>query len=224
MIVTDDVYDAFAAELKRRAARIEVGYGFDPGTFFGPLISGEFRKRYLRHDRALVGRNHSALLPARDREVAGRRGFYVDPAAYHVDWTSEFNFVDHEPPGPTLLLYRVRNWEEAVALHNRLLYRVSTSLFVSPDMPDLPEVVGRLKTGSLNINRGTIGASLRLPAVGLGRSSNGVPGGIDLLRFLSTPRSTLVETRPFDASQAVPGVHWNDEVTAGGEAAPLDLG
>jgi len=218
VIVTDDVYDAFAAELKRRAGRIEVGYGFDPGTFFGPLISGEFRKRYLRYDRALVGRQHQPLIAARDREVEGRRGFYVDPAAYHVDWTSEYSFINDEPPGPTVLLYRVKTWEEAVALHNRLLYRVSTSLFVAPDMPDLPEMVGRLKTGSLNINRGTIGASLRLPAVGLGRSSNGIPGGIDLLRFLSTPRSTLVETRPFDASQAVPGIHWNES----DETIPLD--
>jgi hypothetical protein len=50
---------------------------------------------------------------------------------------------------------------------------------------------------------------LRLPSVGLGRSSNGIPGGIDLLRFLSTPRSTLVETRPFDPSQAVPGINWH---------------
>jgi succinylglutamic semialdehyde dehydrogenase len=135
----------------------------------------------------------------------------VEPASYHVDWTSEFSFINDEPPGPTVLLYRVRNWEEAVELHNRLLYRVSTSLFVSPDMHELSEVVGRLKTGSLNINRSTIGASLRLPAVGLGRSSNGIPGGIDLLRFLSTPRSTLVETRPFDPSQAVPGVHWDED-------------
>jgi len=211
VILTADVYDAFAEELKRRSARLEVGYGFDQGTFFGPLISGEFRKRYRRYGRALVARKHTPIVEATDREVSGRRGFYVEPASYHVDWTSEFSFINDEPPGPTVLLYKVRNWEEAVELHNRLLYRVSTSLFVSPDMHELSEVIGRLKTGSLNINRSTIGASLRLPAVGLGRSSNGIPGGIDLLRFLSTPRSTLVETRPFDPSQAVPGVHWDEE-------------
>jgi acyl-CoA reductase-like NAD-dependent aldehyde dehydrogenase len=131
-----------------------------------------------------------------------------------IDWQNGHGFVNDEPPGPTVLLYRVRNWEEAVALHNRLLYRVSTSLFVAPDFPELPEIVGRLKTGSLNINRGTIGASLRLPSVGLGRSSNGIPGGIDLLRFLSTPRSTLVENRPFDPSAAVPGVNWDDDEEA----------
>jgi acyl-CoA reductase-like NAD-dependent aldehyde dehydrogenase len=193
----------------RRAQRVNVGYGFEPDTFIGPLISENFRTRYRRYGRMLVTRGHTAISEAKNREVAGRRGFYVEPAIYQVDWENGHGFINDEPPGPTVLLYKVRNWEEAVALHNRLLYRVSTSLFVAPDFPELPEVIGRLKTGSLNINRGTIGASLRLPSVGLGRSSNGIPGGIDLLRFLSTPRSTLVEVRPFDPSQAVPGVNWD---------------
>jgi acyl-CoA reductase-like NAD-dependent aldehyde dehydrogenase len=158
-----------------------------------------------------VSRGHEAISEARNHDVRGRRGFYVEPAMYRVDWESGHGFINDEPPGPTVLIYRVRNWEEAVALHNRLLYRVSTSLFIAPDFPELPEVVGRLKTGSLNINRSTIGGSLRLPAVGLGRSSNGHPAGIDLLRFLSTPRSTLVENRPFDPSQAVPGINWDED-------------
>ncbi len=211
VILTEDVYDWFVDELRRRAGRIEVGYGFDAGVFLGPLISENFRTRYRRYGHALVARGHRAIVEASNREVKGHKGFYVHPAAYEVDWESGHSFINDEPPGPTVLLYKVRNWEEAVALHNRLLYRVSTSLFVSPGLPELPEIVGRLKTGSLNINRGTIGASLRLPAVGLGRSSNGTPGGIDLLRFMSTPRSTLVETRQFDPSQAVPGIHWDED-------------
>lgn len=211
VIVTEDVYDQFAEELTRRSHKVTVGYGFEATSFLGPVISENFRTRYRRYGRLLVQRGHTALAEARNREIHGRRGFYVDPAVYSIDWQNGHGFVNDEPPGPVILLYKAKNWEEAVALHNRLLYRVSTSLFVAPDFPDLPEIVGRLKTGSLNINRGTIGASLRLPAVGLGRSSNGVPGGIDLLRFLSTPRSTLVENRPFDPSQAVPGVNWDDD-------------
>jgi acyl-CoA reductase-like NAD-dependent aldehyde dehydrogenase len=103
----------------------------------------------------------------------------------------------------------VEDWEEAAGLHNQLVYRVTTSLFTNADNPNLEEMANRLKTGSLNVNRATIGASLRLPSVGLGRSSNGIPAGIDILRFLSTPRAMLVERRPFDASQVVPGVHWD---------------
>lgn len=211
IIVVDHLYDRFVEALLHHAQRLSVGYGFEPDSFLGPVISENFRTRYRRYGRALVARGHEALSEAGNREVQGRRGFYVNPALYRIDWQNGHAFINDEPPGPTTLLYRVPSWEEAVALHNQLLYRVSTALFVTPDMPELPEIVGRLKTGSLNVNRGTIGASLRLPAVGLGRSSNGIPAGIDLVRFLSTPRSTLVETRAFDPAHAVPGVNWDDD-------------
>lgn len=211
VIITADVFEQVVEQLTRRATRVHVGYGFDRATFFGPVISENFRNRYKKYGRAVVSRGHSPILQAGNREMAGRKGFYVEPSMYWVDWEKGHGFVNDEPPGPTLLLYRVPGWEDAVALHNELKYRLSTSLFVKPDHTDLPEMVARLKTGSLNINRGTIGASLRLPAVGLGRSSNGLPGGIDLLRFLSTPRSTLVEGRPFDASNAVPGMNWDED-------------
>ena len=223
VIVTDDVFEAFLDRFTRRASKLTVGYGFDPRTFLGPVVSDDYRTRYRRYGRALSQRGHVAVLDCATRDVRDRRGFYVSPAVYVVDANNAQPFLNDEPPGPTALIYRVRDWEEAVNLHNRLVYRGATALFVAPEHPELAEIVGRLKTGSLNINRGTIGASLRLPAVGLGRSSNGIPAGIDLLRFLSTPRSTLVEVRAFDPSQAVPGVNWDlddEEVSSEVELEP----
>ena len=210
-IITEDIFEQFVDQLARRSVRINVGYGFDLSTFMGPLISDNFRSRYRKYGRAVVARGHSPILQAANYEVPNHRGFYAEPSMYWIEWEKGHGFVNDEPPGPSLLLYKVRDWEEAVALHNKLKYRVSTSVFVDPDHKDLPEMVARLKAGSLNINRGTIGASLRLPSVGLGRSSNGMPGGIDLLRFLSTARSTLVEGRAFDPRNAVPGMNWNDD-------------
>lgn len=95
-------------------------------------------------------------------------------------------------------------------LHNRLSSRLSTSVFLTPTHPGLLDLQAGLKTGALNLNRSTVGSSLRLPSVGLGRSSNGAFTGLDLLRVLTVPRSMLVETRPFDANHVVPGVSWLD--------------
>ena len=211
VIVTEDIHDWFLSELTRRVRNVRIGYGFDEETFLGPLISENFRTRYRKYGRALIERGHEAISEARNREVRGRRGFYVQPSVYLIDWESGHGFFNDEPPGPTLLVYKVRSWEDAVALHNGLMYRGSTSLFVPSDFSVLPEMELRLRTGALNINRGTIGASLRLPSVPLGRGSNGIPGGIDLLRFLSTPRSMLVDNRKFDETQMVPGIVWNVE-------------
>ncbi len=208
VMVVRKVFDEFCDHLVRHASRVRVGYGFDANSFLGPVISENFRTRYRRFGRSLVQRGHTPLIEAANRDVRGRRGFYVNPAIYWVNWENGHGFLEQEPPGPSLLVYRVASWEEAVALHNQLAYRVSTSLFANPDHPKLDRIIRRLRTGSLNVNRGTIGASLRLPSVGLGRASNGVPGGLDLLRFLTTPRAVLMERRPFDASQVVPGIQW----------------
>ena len=107
-------------------------------------------------------------------------------------------------------MYQVDTWEEAVALHNRLEYRPAAALFVDPSHTYFDEMKQRISTGSLNINRGTIGSSIRLPATGRGRSSNGLAGGLELLRFLSTQRAVLEDTRPFDPQTALPGMNWGD--------------
>jgi delta 1-pyrroline-5-carboxylate dehydrogenase len=108
-----------------------------------------------------------------------------------------------------LLVYRVSNWEEAAALHNQAMYRGSTSLFTQASNPIIHELQDRLRTGALNINRSTIGASVRLPSSGLGRSSNGHASGADLLRFVTYPRSQIVEDRPLLPEQTMlPGLGW----------------
>lgn len=213
VLVTDRLYDVFASELVRRAQRLRVGYGFDDGTFMGPLISENLRARFRKYCKALASKGHEALLEGDAAEVDGYRGNYVRPGVYRVDWRNGSPFLNDEPPGPIVLLYRVRDWEEAVSLHNQAVYRLAASVFTRVDNPALPEIRDRLKTGALNVNRATIGASLRMPSSALGRASNGLPAGMDLLRVVTYPRASLVETRPFDPRQLVPGVAWEDEAT-----------
>lgn len=207
VIVTDGIYDAFVASLVRHSKRLQVGYGFDPTVFMGPLISENLRARYRRYARQLSARGHTPLLDAAT-EKAALRGYYARPAIFEVAWDNGHPFLNDEPPGPMLLVYRASSWREAAQLHNQASFRLATSLFTSLDNPLLPEIRERLRTGALNINRGTIGASLRLPSVGLGRSSNGVSGGLELLYTLTHPRSQLVEGRPFEGMPVLPGTHW----------------
>lgn len=210
VILTDAAYARVVPELVRRAGRLNVGYGFAADTFMGPLISENFRSRYRKYGRAVLSRGHKALMDADSVEVDGVRGNYVRPAIYEVDWRTGHAFLNEEPPGPTLLLYRVADWQEAVKLHNEALYRLGTSVFTRVDNPQLAEIKESLRTGALNVNRSTIGSSLRLPSIGLGRAGNGLSHGIDLLRVLTYPRASITDARPFDPSNLVPGVRWTD--------------
>ena len=220
VIVTDGVYDQFVDLLLRRTQRLKVGYGFDDDVFMGPLISENLRARYRRYGRILASRGHEALLEP-SASPSENRGFYAKPAVIQVHWDNGHPFLNEPPPGPQLLVYKVSSWQEAAALHNQTAYRLATSVFTRFDSPILSEFADRLRTGALNINRGTIGASLRLPTVGLGRSSNGQPGGLELIHAMTAPRAMLVESRPFEGMPVLPGTHWHDPEPEEAASAPI---
>lgn len=213
VLVTRGIHDRFVAELVRRIRRLNVGWGLDPDTFMGPLISENFRTRYKKFGRAAVQKGHTALVEAEAADVPGYRGNYVRPGVYAVDWRRGDPLLTDEPPGPLLLVYRMDSWDEAVVVHNQAASRLCASVFTRPDNPALAELRDQLRTGALNVNRGTIGTSLRLPSMGLGRSSNGMTAGIEVMRVVTYPRSSLVEGRAFDPANLVPGVNWEVEDT-----------
>ena len=220
VIVADAIYDRFTQVLVEKTRNLQVGYGFEPGVFMGPLISENLRTRFRRFSRSLVGMGHTMLLESEPPTGTGR-GFYVRPCILGVNWEEANPVLEIEPPGPTLLVYRVSDWQEGVALHNQVEARISTSVFTAPDNPVLPDIRDRLRTGALNINRGTIGASLRLPAVGMGTSSNGVLGGLNVLETLTHPRSQLTETRDFEGLPKLPGIRWDLSSTLSGTVDSL---
>ena len=220
-IVHESVFDEFVDKLLTQTRRLRLGYGFDGDVFMGPLISENSRSRFRRYGRAVSGKGHEVLLEGASRTKLSRRGFYVTPAIYNVDWRSGSGFLNEEPPGPTLLLYKVSSPDEAVALHNQARYRLACSLFPKPGDKELPDIVDRLRTGSLYLNRATTHSMLPLEAVGLGRSSNGWPGGLGLLRVLTYPRAQVAETKAFDVQHTLPGTCWDEERTV--DVAPVEV-
>jgi acyl-CoA reductase-like NAD-dependent aldehyde dehydrogenase len=191
VIVHRAVYEAFVEVLVSRSAALQVGYGFDPDSFIGPLISSKLRERYRKYGRALASRGHNVLLAGNSLRSGERRGFYVSPSVYEINWRRGSAFMNEEPPGPTLLVYQVEDLDEAIALHNRATFRLVCSLFTQPSR--LPAIFPRLDSGAVHYNRGTLFTAPRLPSVGLGRSGGGLPGGLELLDAVTYPRTCLGE-------------------------------
>jgi len=210
VIVTHKIYERWVHDLSHRCAKANVGYGFQDKTFMGPLISENLRSRHRKYARAVEARGHRVLLGGSSPKVGNRKGFYVTPAIFAMDTHTDHLFLNEEPPGPILLIYRVKDEAEAIALHNRSVYRLTTSVFSKRTGTKLARFTDQLQTGALNINRATIGSSMRLAQMGLGRASGGTACGIDLVRALSHPRACLNETRAFDSTMAVPGSNWRE--------------
>lgn len=210
VVVTADIYPRFIEMLTQRTASLAIDYALAAGTFMGPLISENHRVRYRRFGRQLTTRGHEPIIEAGNVQ-ASRRGFYVRPAIYTINWENGHPVLATEPPGPTLLVYRVSSNEEAAALHNQCAYRLSTSVFAKVGGAVAADYRRLLRTGSLNINRSTISASLRLPSDGIGRSSNGVSGGLQLFSAVTYARAQLTEDRPFSGLPKLPGTNWHAE-------------
>jgi len=108
VIVTDRIYDSFVQNLVGRIKRARIGYGLDPNVLMGPLASESLRTRFRKYCAALHNRGHHALLEGVPLDVAGYRGCYVRPGVYEVYWENGHPFLNDEPPGPVLLIYRVK--------------------------------------------------------------------------------------------------------------------
>ena len=210
VIVTDKIYERWLHELSHRCSKANIGYGFQEKTFMGPLISENLRSRNRKYANAVESKGHRVVLKGTIPKVKDRKGFYVSPSIFAVDTKSDNLFLNEEPPGPILLVYRVKDEAAAIALHNRSVYRLSTSVFTKKKGNKLHKFVDQLQTGSLNVNRATIGSAVRLAQMGLGRSGGGIAGGLDLVRALTHPRANLHETRQFDSTMAVPGSNWRE--------------
>jgi succinylglutamic semialdehyde dehydrogenase len=106
---------------------------------------------------------------------------------------------------PEAALYQVGDLDEAIGAANDSDYGLAAAI-VSRSRAAYEHAVGRVRTGVLNWNRGTIGASGRLPFGGGARCGNDRPAGILASVYCTFPQSHLEHEAGFDASELPPGV------------------
>jgi succinylglutamic semialdehyde dehydrogenase len=107
--------------------------------------------------------------------------------------------------GPEAGLYPVADLDEAVAAANDADYGLAASV-MTRDRGKWEHCVGRVRAGVLNWNRGTIGASGRLPFGGTRRSGNDRPAGILAAVYCTVAQSHLEHAGGFDPASLPPGM------------------
>src|SRR6185503_334700 len=114
LIVFDSVYDAFREALLARTMSVKVGSS--PQDDCGPLISRQHRDKVLNAVQAAVGRG-ARLLTGGHAVRALEPGYYMAPTVLE-DAPPSDEISQQEIFGPGTCLYRVGNFDEAVALAN----------------------------------------------------------------------------------------------------------
>ncbi|MFD3681949.1 aldehyde dehydrogenase family protein [Streptomyces sp. NPDC058613] len=147
LIVEESLRERFVAELARRADRIRLGRGTDPGVECGPLVSAGQLARTEEYVASAL--SEGAVLRAGGERPDGP-GYFYRPTV--LDGCHRLmRVVREEVFGPVLTVETFRTEDEAVALANDTEYGLAGAVWTA-DQGRARRVAGRLRHGTVWIN------------------------------------------------------------------------
>lgn len=204
LILHKDIYDQFMDKFYQAAKKLTIGHWKD-NKFMGPLINDTAVENYLRFQGIAVREGAECLMRGKtlDKEL---NGSYVTPSIYLIDKPSDKSvYQKTEIFGPNLAVYKMDDFDQTLELVNSTGYGLVTSIFTK--QKELYEKLNQqARVGLVNWNRGTIGASSRLPFGGMDKSGNDRPSAHFAVQYCTVPVANLEDPTPFDASKLPPGL------------------
>lgn len=194
LIVCERVYDRFRSMLVERAARLRVGPADDDDL--GPVISEAQLTAMLSAVERAHARGATVLTGGHRLSDADHgAGFYMAPTLLeHVDPDDEISTV--EVFGPIACLYRVRDFQEALAFANRSPYGL-TACIHTRSVDRAMQFVDKVHAGVAMVNAGTYGSEPHMPFGGVKQSGNGTrEPGTEALDVYSSLKDVYISTDP----------------------------
>lgn len=186
LILPDENADLLLKYLVQMVKGLRVGlWNDDEQPYMGPLVSGKVADGYIAACDDLVARGGKPLLmPER------LRGVDALVSAAIIDVTDVADIEDEEIFAPLLQVYRVADFDAAIALANDTKYGLSAG--VISDNRDLYErYLKRSRAGIINFNRQTTGASGAAPFGGVGASGNHRPSAFYAADYCAYPIASV---------------------------------
>jgi alpha-ketoglutaric semialdehyde dehydrogenase len=198
VIVTEGVYDALLEKLVAGASALRVGHGWDDGVEVGPLVRPAALEKVERYVKIGVEEDGARLAcggrrPELPPALAG--GWYYEPTVF-ADVRADMRIAQEEIFGPVTALIRVKDLDEAIAVHNATPYGLSGAV-ISRDLRASMRAMRAMKTGIVYVRNGTIGAEVHLPFGGVKATGNGHrEAGITGIDFFSELKTVYVDWSP----------------------------
>ena len=149
-VVHEKIRDAFVQKAIATLAAIKIGYGADPATNLGPLVSEKQRGRVLGYLDKGVQEGAKILLAGGRASVAGHEnGYYVKPALLSGDPGNIC--ACEEIFGPVAYVMTFNDEDKAIALVNRSTYGLANSVW-SANLDRANRVAEKLVAGNSWIN------------------------------------------------------------------------
>ncbi|MFN3820833.1 MAG: aldehyde dehydrogenase family protein [bacterium] len=193
LILHQAVYDRFLEMLVEAAKALTVGNGLDPKVKVGPVINQAQRESV--HHYVEIGKKEGAHLligghPLTDGDHA--RGWFYAPTIF-VDVQPQMTIFQEEIFGPVLSVVKVKDFEEAITVHNQCRYGLSSSIYTR-DVNRAFRAIRDLEAGITYINGPTIGAECHMPFGGVKETGNGHrEGGWTVYEFFTEIKTVYVD-------------------------------
>jgi succinylglutamic semialdehyde dehydrogenase len=180
--------DAALEAIAALADRVRIGTWDEcPEPYMGPLISDAAARSARERFTALGGRVIRPL-----GRIGGRPDSFVTPAL--IDMTG-LDAPDEEIFAPILQVYRVSNFEAAIAAANATRFGLSAGL-VTGDDALWKRFLLESRAGVINRNRPTTGAAGAMPFGGTGESGNHRPSAYYAADYCAYPVASFEAATP----------------------------
>jgi (Z)-2-((N-methylformamido)methylene)-5-hydroxybutyrolactone dehydrogenase len=189
LLVQEEIYDSFVADIARRASRIRVGMPMEAGTHIGPHSSAEQLGKTL--DYISIGRQAGGTVVAGGGRPKGLgRGYFVEPTVF-TGLDNNARLAREEVFGPVLTIIPFRTEEQAVAIANDTTFGLVAGLWTR-DVSRAHRVSAQLQAGLVSVNtfRPT---HWTLPYGGYKQSGLGRENGLAVLREYLEIKSVVID-------------------------------
>jgi acyl-CoA reductase-like NAD-dependent aldehyde dehydrogenase len=194
VIVFEAVYEKFRGMLVEKTKMVRVGNSDEDD--FGPVINEGQLNAML--DAVKRARQNGANILAGGERMADdshRAGFYMAPTL--IDGVEPHDEISEcELFGPVALLYRVRDFDDALALANDSPYGLTASIHTK-SIHRAMRFCDKVQTGVAVVNAGTHGSEPHMPFGGRKQSGNGSrEPGTEALNIYSELKDLYINIDP----------------------------
>lgn len=206
IILHDSIADKFIDKFYETAKKLTIGHWQD-NPFMGPLINAGAVEKYVRFQEIASREGAERLMRGKALDL-DKKGYYVTPSICIVDRFREDSvYQKSEIFGPNVAIYRTKDLDEALKINSSTGFGLVTSVFTK-NRSIYEETLFRARSGLVNWNRTTNGASSKLPFGGLGKSGNDRPAADFAVTYCTVPVASHEDMTPFDPKAAPPGLSF----------------
>ncbi|MEQ1929667.1 MAG: succinylglutamate-semialdehyde dehydrogenase [Parvularculaceae bacterium] len=186
LIVPEAHADRYLEALRRLTKRLIIGHPFaELQPFMGPVISAKAAEGLERAFDQRVEQGGEAILTL---SVQDEGSAFVSPGV--VDVTMVGAVPDEEYFGPMLSVWRVKDFDAAIARANATRFGLTAGLLCD-DAKNWEKFLALSRAGVVNWNRQTTGASGAAPFGGVGFSGNHRPSAYYAADYCAYPVASM---------------------------------